>query len=86
MLAVRIEDFEPARAASAFAAAQEDPMNLNWTCPGCLARNATMIAGDAKAGGIVAVDCPVCRAQHQASVIFPRAQAGAPPAVGVVWI
>ena len=61
-------------------------MNLNWTCPGCLARNATIIAGDARAGGIVSVDCPVCRAQHQASVVVPRAQAGPPRAVGVVWV
>jgi ribosomal protein S27E len=61
-------------------------MNLDWTCPGCLARNATIIAGDAEAGRIVAVDCPGCQAQHQASVVFPRAQGGAPMAVGVVWI
>jgi rubrerythrin len=86
MLAVRIEDFEPARAASAFAPAHEDPMNLNWTCPACLARNSTHIVGEARAGRIVAVDCPGCGAEHQASVVFPRAQAGAPRAVGVVWV
>lgn len=61
-------------------------MNMNWTCPGCLARNATTIARDAEAGRIVAVGCPGCGAQHQASVVFPRAQAGASIAVGVVWI
>ena len=86
MLAVRIEALEPARAASAFALELEDPMNLNWTCPGCLTRNATTIAGDAEAGGIVAVDCPGCGARHRASVVFPRAQAGVPRAVGVVWV
>ena len=59
---------------------------MDWTCPGCLARNATNIASDAEAGRIVAVDCPGCRAQHRASVVFPRAQAGAPGAVGVVWV
>ena len=86
MLAVRIEALDPARAASACALAQEDLMNLNWTCPGCLARNATIIARDAEAGRIVAVDCPGCGAEHRASVVFPRAQAGAPRAVGVVWV
>lgn len=61
-------------------------MNLDWTCPSCLTRNATIIDREGEAGRIVAVDCPGCRAQHRASVIFPRAQTGSPMAVGVVWI
>ncbi len=61
-------------------------MNLNWTCPGCLVRNATIIALDVEAGRIVAVDCPGCGAEHRASVIFPRAASGSSAAVGVVWI
>ena len=66
--------------------AEEDRMNLDWTCPKCLTRNATIIAGDAEHGRIVSVDCPGCTGQYEASVVFPRAQAGAPLAVGVVWV
>ena len=67
--------------------AVEDEMNMNWTCPNCQTRNATIIARDAEAGKIVAVDCPPCGAQHQASVVFPRsAKAGPLMAVGVIWV
>jgi len=61
-------------------------MNMDWTCPNCLARNATVIARDAEAGRIVAVDCPGCSTHYEASVVFPRARAGSSMAVGVVWI
>ncbi len=61
-------------------------MNLNWTCPNCLVRNATVIALDVEAGRIVAVDCPDCGAHHEASVIFPHGKSGSTMAVGVVWI
>ncbi len=60
-------------------------MNLNWTCPGCQTRNSSIVARDAEPGSIVAVHCPACLAQHQASIVIPRVRAG-DSAVGVVWI
>ncbi len=60
--------------------------DLRWTCPDCQRRNETEIAPDAEAGGIVDVRCLACGTTHEASVFFALTQAGAPMAVGVVWI
>ena len=64
----------------------EGEMTMRWTCPKCKARNATIIAFDAEAGKIVEAWCPACGTQHEASVFFPPAKAGASMPVGVVWI
>jgi len=61
-------------------------MKMNWTCPNCQTRNATIIARDAEAGRVVAVHCPDCRSHHKASVVFPRAKAEPLMTVGVVWV
>lgn len=59
---------------------------MRWTCPDCQARNASTIPIDAEAGRIVDVCCRSCQSDHEASVFFALTQAGAPMAVGVVWV
>lgn len=60
-------------------------MEMKWTCPGCRAWNATIIAVGAEAGSMVGVRCPACGAEHEASVRFPSTR-DAPKTVGVVWV
>lgn len=59
---------------------------MRWTCPDCQARNASTIPADAQAGKVVDVFCRSCQSDHEASIFFASTQAGAPMAVGVVWI
>ena len=61
-------------------------LEMSWSCPGCRARQASVIAPDAEAGKIVDVSCRACGKRHEASILSRSSGTGAAMTVGVVWI